>query len=131
MFGPTNIDEVYVQATQIEAGKTRVGVSGEQSSRKEDKKRWNARRKIQWQERKRSPLVSIARKKGMMMTIAENCTQRRDRSGSKRQKGGKQLQQQHVQQTWDMIKVMRLKSQQLVCQVKLVMDMILDANCFT
>jgi hypothetical protein len=41
MFGPTNIDEVYVQATYIEAGKTRVGVSGESSSRKEDKRKGN------------------------------------------------------------------------------------------
>jgi hypothetical protein len=28
MFGPTNLVEVYVQATYIEAGKTGVGVSG-------------------------------------------------------------------------------------------------------
>jgi hypothetical protein len=34
MFGPTNLDEIFVQATYIEAGKTRVGVSGESSSRK-------------------------------------------------------------------------------------------------
>jgi hypothetical protein len=26
MFGPTNLDEVYVQAAYIEAGKTSVGV---------------------------------------------------------------------------------------------------------
>jgi hypothetical protein len=41
MFGPTHINEVYVQATYIEVGKTRVGVSGELSSRKEDKRKWN------------------------------------------------------------------------------------------
>jgi hypothetical protein len=29
MFGPTNLDEVFVQARYIEAGKTCVGVSGE------------------------------------------------------------------------------------------------------
>jgi hypothetical protein len=34
MFGPTNLDEVYVQETYIEVGKTRVGVSRESSSRK-------------------------------------------------------------------------------------------------
>jgi hypothetical protein len=34
MFGPTNLDEVFVQATYIEVGKTRFGVSGESSSRK-------------------------------------------------------------------------------------------------
>jgi hypothetical protein len=28
MFGPTNLDEFYVQATYIEAGKTRVGIRG-------------------------------------------------------------------------------------------------------
>jgi hypothetical protein len=40
MFGPTNLDEVSVQATYIEAGKT--GVSGESSSSKrEDKKKWH------------------------------------------------------------------------------------------
>jgi hypothetical protein len=44
MFGPTNIDEVYVQATCIEAGKTSVGVSGELSSRKEDKRKWNGKK---------------------------------------------------------------------------------------
>ena len=37
MFGPTNLEEVYVQATYIEAGKTSVVVSGESSSRKDDK----------------------------------------------------------------------------------------------
>jgi hypothetical protein len=46
-----------------------------------------------------------------MMTIAGNYTQRRDQNGSKRGKGGKQLQHQHGQHTWDMIQVMRLKSQ--------------------
>jgi hypothetical protein len=42
MFGPTNLDEVSVQATYIEAGKT--GVSGESSSsRKEDKRKWHGK----------------------------------------------------------------------------------------
>jgi hypothetical protein len=44
MFRPTNLDEVFVQATYIEAGKTRVGVSGESSSRKEDKRKWNGKK---------------------------------------------------------------------------------------
>jgi hypothetical protein len=40
MFGPTNLDEVSVQATYIEAGK--AGVLGESSSsRKEDKRKWH------------------------------------------------------------------------------------------
>jgi hypothetical protein len=37
MFGPTNIDEVFIQATYIEAGK--VGVSGESSSSRKEYKR--------------------------------------------------------------------------------------------
>jgi hypothetical protein len=41
MFGPTNLDEVFVQATYIEVGKICVGVSGESSSRKEDKRKWH------------------------------------------------------------------------------------------
>jgi hypothetical protein len=44
MFGPTNIDEVYVQETYIEAGKIGVGVSGESTSRKEDKRKWNGKK---------------------------------------------------------------------------------------
>jgi hypothetical protein len=41
MFGPTNLDEVSVQATHIEVGK--AGVSGELSSRKEDKRKWHGK----------------------------------------------------------------------------------------
>jgi hypothetical protein len=41
IFGYTNIDEVYVQATYIEAGKIGVGVSWESFSRKEDKRKGN------------------------------------------------------------------------------------------
>jgi hypothetical protein len=89
------------------------------------------RRKIQWQERKRIPLASIARKKGMMRTVVGNCILRRDQSGSRKRKGGKQLQQQHDQQTWDQIQVMNLNSHWLVWQVKLVMDLILEVNYFT
>jgi hypothetical protein len=44
MFGPTNLDEVSFQATYIEAGKTRGGVSGESSSRKEDKRKGNGKK---------------------------------------------------------------------------------------
>jgi hypothetical protein len=42
MFGPTNLDEVYVQATYIEAGK--ASVSRESSSRKEDKRKWHGKK---------------------------------------------------------------------------------------
>jgi hypothetical protein len=44
MFGPTNLDEVFVQATYIEAGKMGLGVSRESSSRKEDKRKWNGKK---------------------------------------------------------------------------------------
>jgi hypothetical protein len=86
-----------LEETYIEAGKRRVGVSGESSSRKEEKGSGIERRQIQWQERKRSSIASIARKNGMMMTIFGNCIPRRDRSGSNKGKGGKHLKQQHDQ----------------------------------
>jgi hypothetical protein len=98
----------------LKQGKHELVYQGNRLQGKRTKGRGMERKKIQRQERKRSSLASIARKKGTMMTIAGNCTQRRDQSGSKKGKGGKQLQQQHDQQTWDMIQVMRLKSQQLV-----------------
>jgi hypothetical protein len=44
MFGPTNFDEVYVQATYIEVGKMRVGVSWESSSRREGKRKGNGKK---------------------------------------------------------------------------------------
>jgi hypothetical protein len=44
MFGPTNLDEVSVQETYVEAGKTRVGVLGESCSRKEDKRKGNGKK---------------------------------------------------------------------------------------
>jgi hypothetical protein len=37
MFGPTNLDEVFVQAMYIEVGKTGVSVSEESSSIKMEK----------------------------------------------------------------------------------------------
>jgi hypothetical protein len=40
----TNIDEVFVQVTYIEVGKTRVGVSGESSSNKEGKGKGNVKK---------------------------------------------------------------------------------------
>ena len=44
MFGPTNIDEVSIQATYIEVGKIGVCVSGESSSRKEEKRKGNGKK---------------------------------------------------------------------------------------
>jgi hypothetical protein len=42
MFGPTNLDEFYVQVTYIELGK--AGLSRESSSRKEDKRKWHGKK---------------------------------------------------------------------------------------
>ena len=89
MFGPTNLDEVFVQMTYIEAGKTGVVYQGNRLQGKRTKGSGMARRQIQWQERKRSPLVSIPRKKGMMRTVVGNCIPRRDQSSSRKIKGGK------------------------------------------
>jgi hypothetical protein len=44
MFEPTNIDEVFVQATHIEERKIGVGVSGESSSKKEGKGKGNVKK---------------------------------------------------------------------------------------
>ena len=44
MFGPTNLDEVFVQETYIEARKTRVSVSGESSSKKDGKGKGNGKK---------------------------------------------------------------------------------------
>jgi hypothetical protein len=44
MFATTNLGEVSVQATYIEVGKIRVGVLGESSSRKEDKRKGNGKK---------------------------------------------------------------------------------------
>jgi hypothetical protein len=44
MLEPTNLDEVFGQTTYIEAWKTCVGVSGESSSNKEDKRKWHGKK---------------------------------------------------------------------------------------
>jgi hypothetical protein len=44
MFGPTNLDEVSVQAMYIEAGKTGVSVLGESSSKKYGKGKGNEKK---------------------------------------------------------------------------------------
>ena len=41
MFGPNNLDEVYVQATYIEIGKIGVSLLGESSSKKDGKGKGN------------------------------------------------------------------------------------------
>jgi hypothetical protein len=74
MFGPNNLDEVYVQETYIEEGKEELVYKGNRLQGKRKKERGNGKKKIQRQERKRSSLAIIARKKGTMMTIDGNCT---------------------------------------------------------
>jgi hypothetical protein len=64
MFGPTNIDEVYVQATYIEARKTGVGVSGESSSRKEDKRKWNGKKANSVARKLENPSCKHCKKEG-------------------------------------------------------------------
>ena len=44
MFGRTNLDEVYVQATYIEVGKIGVSVSWEPSSKKDGKGKGNGQK---------------------------------------------------------------------------------------
>jgi hypothetical protein len=44
MFGPTNLDEVYVQVTYIEVEKIRVSVLGESSSKKDGKGKGNGKK---------------------------------------------------------------------------------------
>jgi hypothetical protein len=64
MFGPTNLDEVYVQATYIEAGKTCVGVSGELSSRKEDKRKWHGKKSNSVARTEEKPSCKHCKKEG-------------------------------------------------------------------
>jgi hypothetical protein len=64
MFGPTNIDEVSSQATYIEAGKTRVGVSGKLSSRKEDKRKWNGKKENSVERKEEKPSCKHYKKEG-------------------------------------------------------------------
>jgi hypothetical protein len=64
MFGRTNIYEVYVQATYIEGGKIGVGVSGELSSRKEDKIKWNGKRAHSMAIKEENPSCKHCKKEG-------------------------------------------------------------------
>jgi hypothetical protein len=64
MFGPTNLDEVYVQATYIEVGKTGVGVSGELSSRKEDKKKRHGKKSNVVTRKEEKPSSKNCKKEG-------------------------------------------------------------------
>jgi hypothetical protein len=64
MFGLTNLDEVYVQATYIEAGKTWVSVSGESSSRKEEKRKWNGKKENSVVRKEENPPCKHWKKEG-------------------------------------------------------------------
>jgi hypothetical protein len=64
MFGPTNLDEVYVKATYIEVGKTGVGVSGELSSRKQDKRMWNQKKENVVPRKEERPYCKHCKKEG-------------------------------------------------------------------
>jgi hypothetical protein len=64
IFGLTNLDEVYVQATYIEAEKTRVGVPGELSSRKEDKKKWHGKKSNASDKKGREALLQALQERG-------------------------------------------------------------------
>jgi hypothetical protein len=63
MFGPTNLDEVSVQATYIEAGK--AGVLGESSSsRKEDKRKRHGKNENAVTRKERNPSCRHCKKEG-------------------------------------------------------------------
>jgi hypothetical protein len=62
MFGPTNLDEVSVQATYIEAG--RVGVSRESSSRKGDKRKWHVKNSNVVARKEENPSCKHCKKEG-------------------------------------------------------------------
>jgi hypothetical protein len=64
MFLPSNIDEVYVQVNYIEARKAGVGVSGESSSRKEDKRKWNGKKENLVARKEEKPSCKHCKKEG-------------------------------------------------------------------
>jgi hypothetical protein len=114
IFGPTNLDEVYVQTTYIEAGKIGVGVSGKSSSRKEDKRKWNGKKENSVTRKEEKPSCKNFKKE---RHDEDRCLQlhpKKRQKWFKERKGGKQLWQQHDPWTWDRIQVTNLKSHWLV-----------------
>jgi hypothetical protein len=112
MFGPTNLDEVYVQATYIEAGK--VGVSGESSSsRKEDKRKWIGKKANAIARKEGKPSCKHYKKEGH---DEDRCWQLHPEKRPKwfKEKKGMQWQRQQDPQTWDQIQVMNQRSHWLV-----------------
>jgi hypothetical protein len=64
MFGPTNLNEVSIQAAYIEAGKIGVGVSGELSSKKEDKRKWHGENSNAVTRKEENPPCKHCKKEG-------------------------------------------------------------------
>jgi hypothetical protein len=64
MFGPTNLDEVYVKVTYIEAQKIGFGVSRESSSRKEDKRKWHGKKSNSMTRKEERPSCKNCKKEG-------------------------------------------------------------------
>jgi hypothetical protein len=79
MFGPTNLDEVSIQVTYIEAGK--AGVSRESSSRKEDKRKWTCKKANEVTRKEERPSCKHCKKE---RTIVGSCIPRRGQSGSRK-----------------------------------------------
>ena len=90
MFGPANRDEVYVQVTYIEAGKKSVGVSRELSSRKENKRKWHAKKENSMARKEEKPSCKHCKKEGHDEDRCR-CILRRGQSGSRKIREGKQL----------------------------------------
>jgi hypothetical protein len=78
MFGPTNLDEFYVQATYIEAGKIGVGVSGELSSRKEEKRKWHGKKENEVTRKEEKPSCNHCKKEGQDEDLIQNWIQELD-----------------------------------------------------
>jgi hypothetical protein len=113
MFGPTNLDEVSVQATYIEAGKT--GVSGESSSsRKEDKRKRHGKNSNAVTRKEGNPSCKHCKKEGHDEDNVGSCIPRRGQSGSRKRRECKQWQRQQDPQTWDRIQVMNQRPHWLV-----------------
>jgi hypothetical protein len=64
MFGPTNLDEVSIQAMYIEARKIRVGVTRESSSRKEDKRKSHGKKENSMVRKEEKPSCKHCKKEG-------------------------------------------------------------------
>jgi hypothetical protein len=64
MFGPTNIDEVYVQATYIEDRENKCWCIRESSSRKEEKRKWHGKNSSSVARKEERPSCKHCKKEG-------------------------------------------------------------------